>query len=104
MKLHYAYILKCADDSYYIGETYDLIKRVKEHNSGRYINSYTSSRRPVELVYYAEFPDYYQAVLFEKKIKGWSRKKKEALIKQDWDQLKLLAECNNATSHKNYIK
>ena len=69
MNLHYVYILKCADNSYYTGETARLSKRIQEHNEGIFPSSYTFSRRPVELMYYAEFPDYYQAFIFEKKLK-----------------------------------
>jgi putative endonuclease len=102
MKLHYVYILKCADDSFYTGETNNLTRRISEHQAGKYSNSYTFSRRPVELVYHAEFPDYYQAILFEKQVKGWSRKKKKALIEKDWTRLKLFSECINSTNSKNY--
>ena len=101
MKLHYVYILKCADDSFYTGETNNLRHRLQEHDNGSNPSSYTFIRRPVELVYYAEFPDYYQALIFEKRIKGWSRAKKEALINENWDKLKLLSVCNNESSHHN---
>lgn len=58
----------------------------------------------MELVFYTDFPDPNQAIAFEKQVKGWSRKKKEAIIQGDWDRLKILAECKNESSHKNYKK
>uniref|UniRef100_A0A832D1I1 GIY-YIG nuclease family protein n=1 Tax=Ignavibacterium album TaxID=591197 RepID=A0A832D1I1_9BACT len=90
MKDYYVYILKCADNSYYTGVTNNLERRIYEHNSGE-IDGYTSSRRPVELVYSERFSDINDAIRFEKQIKGWSRKKKEALIKRDFDLLVELA-------------
>ena len=103
MRAYHVYILRCRDGSYYTGVTSDITKRFKEHSAGKYTNSYTFSRRPVQLVYYNEFNDVTQAIHFEKQLKGWSRKKKEALMNGDWDKLKILAECNNETSHKRYV-
>jgi len=91
MKLLFVYILKCADDSYYVGITNNLTRRLEEHNNAKNPESYTASRRPVQLKYYAEFTDFYKAIQTEKQIKGWSRKKKEALINGDFDELKYLA-------------
>lgn len=91
MKLYYVYILKCSDSSYYIGVTNNIERRLSEHNLGLIKNSYTSTRLPVELVFNAEFNDIRHAIAFEKQIKGWSRAKKEALIKGDWDLISLLA-------------
>ena len=80
----YVYILKCADDSYYVGSTTNLDRRLFEHQNGL-IRGYTESRRPVELVWSAEFPTDHDAFLRERQIKGWSRTKKEALIRGDWN-------------------
>ena len=85
------YIVECKDWSYYIGITNDLEKRLWEHNSGQDIKSYTYSRRPVELKYFEIFIDAIQAIAREKQIKGWSRKKKQALIAQNFEKLKELA-------------
>lgn len=93
------YILKCSDESYYTGYTSDLTRRVNEHNFKKY-DGYTSSRLPVKLVFQQEFSDLEDALRAEKQIKGWSRKKKEALINGDFDSLKKLSECKNTTSHK----
>ena len=89
MKYYYVYILKCNDGSYYTGVTNNIEKRLGEHNSGDSITSYTFKRRPVELVYNQQFNDIKQAIELEKQIKGWSRRKEEALINEDWKKLRL---------------
>ncbi|MCB0506003.1 MAG: GIY-YIG nuclease family protein [Cyclobacteriaceae bacterium] len=104
MKQYFVYILKCSDNSYYTGVTNDLERRLDEHREGINKAAYTHNRRPVSLVFYTDFNDINQAIAFEKQVKGWSRKKKEALINDEWDKLPELAECKNETSHKNYIK
>lgn len=90
MKNYFVYILECSDKSYYTGVTNNLEKRLAEHQSGA-IQGYTSIRLPVKLVYSATFIDINDAIRFEKQIKGWSRKKKEALIRGDFDSLKELS-------------
>ncbi len=92
---YYVYIVRCSDDSYYTGITNDLERRLFEHNSGYVKNCYTFKRRPVELKYYCHFFDVNQAIVWEKQLKGWSRKKKEALFKEDWNEIKKLAKSNN---------
>ncbi len=87
MKQYYVYILKCSDDSYYTGVTSNLNQRLFQHESGTHINSYTYKRRPIELVFYCEFTDISIAIETEKKIKKWSRVKKEALIKGEYEKL-----------------
>ncbi len=81
----YVYILKCADDSYYTGSTSDIDRRVYEHQSGASSSAYTFSRRPVELVWSAEVASRREALVFEHQVKGWSRAKKESLIRSDWN-------------------
>jgi len=76
MKLFYVYILKCKDDSFYTGITNSIERRLYEHNVGVDKGAYTYSRRPVELVWFEMFTDPTQAIMVEKKIKGWSQKKK----------------------------
>jgi len=56
------------------------------------------------LVFCTEFNEVLQAIAFEKQIKGWSRKKKEAIIKDKWEDLNGLAECQNDSNAKNYTK
>lgn len=87
MNIYYAYILKCADNFYYTGVTNDIEERFRQHQSGYNERSYTYSRRPVELVFQYEFNDIHQAIAFEKQVKGWNRKKKEAIINGEWDKL-----------------
>jgi len=101
LKSYFVYIVKCKDNSYYTGITNDFERRVDEHNGGSDRNSYTYPRRPVELVFQYEFNDVNQAIAFEKQLKGWNRKKKEAVINGDWDMLKVLAECKNETHFSN---
>jgi len=98
MKTYYTYILKCSDNSFYTGITNDIEKRVIEHNSGCNRNAYTFSRKPVALVWFEVFMNPNEAILMEKKIKGWSRRKKEALINKDWDNL--IEFSKNYTEHK----
>jgi len=78
--MYYVYILRCSDDSYYVGSTHDLEYRLEEHLAGTY-PGYTSHRLPVELMWSSEFPTEHDAFLTERQIKGWSRAKKEALIR-----------------------
>ena len=84
--MSYVYILECADGSYYVGSTTNLETRLAQHNTG-YYGGCTAQRRPVELVWSAEFPTEHEAFLRERQIKGWSRAKKEALIRGGWDGL-----------------
>jgi putative endonuclease len=87
----YLYVLLCRDGSYYVGTTRDgLDRRVAEHNAGRY-GGYTASRRPVRLVFEQEFERIEDAIAAERRIKGWRRAKKEALMRGDFDALPILA-------------
>lgn len=76
----FVYILECSDGSYYTGSTNEIELRLKQHQMGEGSN-HTRKRLPVKLVYYEEFQRIDDAFLREKQIQGWSRKKKEALIK-----------------------
>lgn len=84
---YFVYIVECSDTSYYTGITNDVDGRIEEHNRGINEKSYTYSRRPVILKFYERFQDVLQAIEFEKQVKGWSRKKKEALFKGDWAEI-----------------
>lgn len=88
---YYVYILLCSDGTYYTGVTNNLERRILEHKSGYNKDSYTSNRLPVELKFQTPFHDITQAISFEKKIKKWSKAKKEALISGTWDELPNLA-------------
>ncbi len=87
MREFFVYIVKCSDGLYYTGVTNDISRRIQEHNSDLNTKSFTFRRRPVDLVFYETFNDPYSAFRLEKQIKGWSRRKKEALINRDWDKL-----------------
>lgn len=97
---YFVYILECSDGSYYTGITNDLNRRIEEHVGGLNSQCYTFRRRPLELKFSQEFDDVLTAIYFEKRLKGWTRIKKEALIKGEFDRLKILAECRNATHYK----
>ena len=86
----WVYMLKCADDSYYVGHTDNLDARMSQHNNGQ-IAGYTSSRLPVYLVFSQDHSTRDEALAAEQQIKSWSRKKKEAMIRGDWDEVSRLA-------------
>jgi putative endonuclease len=88
----FVYMLQCADESYYVGCATgdDLSRRVAEHQSGAY-PGYTWSRRPVQLVWSEYFDRITDAIATERKIKGWSRAKKMALISGNWRDIERLA-------------
>ena len=85
----WVYLLR-ADGSYYAGHTDDLDKRIGEHAAG-VCGGYTATRLPVELVWSQECATRIEALDFGRQIKGWSRAKKEALIKGDWEEVSRLA-------------
>jgi len=86
----WVYILRCADNFYYTGHTGNLEERIAKHKA-RAIEGYTSTRRPVRLVFSEEFPTREEALTCERQIKGWSRRKKEALMRGDWAEVSRLA-------------
>ena len=86
----WVYILRCADGSYYTGHSDNLEARLWQHQQGLCCD-WTSRRRPVELVWAAEAPTRDEALAFKRRIKGWTRAKKEALIAGDWTQVGWLA-------------
>ncbi len=83
----FVYILKCADGSYYTGHTDNLEQRISGHELGK-IACYATARLPVELVFAQQFATRAEAINAEHRIKKWSRVKKEALIKEEWNKLK----------------
>ncbi len=86
----WVYILCCGDGSYYTGHTDNLEKRIAEHEAGE-SDDYTSRRLPVKLVFTQEFSSRDEALTCERQIKGWSRKKKEAMMRGDWSEVSRLA-------------
>ena len=87
----YTYILECNDGSYYVGSTGNLEERLRQHNSDDLGAVYTRKRRPVVLVWAGEFPTVVEAYAFEKQVQGWSRSKREALIRGDFTALPALS-------------
>jgi predicted GIY-YIG superfamily endonuclease len=90
----YVYILECSDGSYYTGHTDDLEARMAAHER-KYYKCYTSTRLPVKLVFCEDFPTRDEAFASERRIKGWTRRKKQALISSDWDKLIEYAKSKN---------
>ena len=87
----WVYMLRCADNSYYTGHTDNLEKRIGEHETGAIPSCYTFSRRPLELVFSQDCATREEALAAERQIKGWSRKKKEAMMRADWAEVSRLA-------------
>ncbi len=75
----YCYILECADGTFYTGWTTDPERRVSQHNKGIGAK-YTSTRRPVELVYLEPHPNRREAMLRELAIKKMRRVQKSRLV------------------------
>ena len=82
----WVYILRCSDGSYYTGSTNNLERRLAQHAAGEG-SQWARSRLPVHLAFAQDFPSEHEAFLCERQIKGWSRAKKEALIRGDFDAL-----------------
>ncbi len=101
MNSYFTYMLLCADNSYYTGVTNNLQRRIEEHTIGLHKTSYTYSRRPIKLVWFIECNHIELAITYEKQIKGWNRKKKIALINNDWDTI---IEISNEKNQKKAYK
>ncbi len=93
---YFVYIVECSDGLYYTGVTNDLDRRLAEHNEGINPTAFTFKRRPVTLRYWLRFTDINQAIDWEKQLKGWGRKKKGALFKEDWEEIKKLAKSKSS--------
>ena len=81
-RMHYVYLLRCADNSLYVGETSNLQTREQDHNDGRG-GSYTAKRRPVRIVHAERHSSKQEALKRERQIKRWSLQKKELLVSGD---------------------
>jgi putative endonuclease len=90
------YILRCRDDSYFVGSTRDLEHRLEQHSLGA-VESYTSSRLPVKLLYAEEYDRIDEAYAREKQVQGWNRKKREALIRGEHERLEWLSSRERAS-------
>ena len=92
----YFYIVECSDGSYYARHTDNIEVRISQHEQGIFVNCYTYKRRPVKLVYVETFGTRDEAFAAERQVKGWSRRKKLALIEGDFDRLRYLAKNTKA--------
>ena len=102
---YYVYILECSDGSFYTGSTDDVNKRLLQHQEGVKASSYTYSRRPVKLVWTSEETKYYyDALRWERQIKGWNRAKKQALIRGDFDAIHEIVKIERKQREKNKMK
>ena len=90
MVAFYAYLLHCADGRYYAGHTDALEQRLAEHQAGQG-GDFTARRRPVTLVWSETFATRDEAFACERRVNGWSRAKKQALVAGDWERLRDLA-------------
>ena len=97
----YVYILKCSDDSFYVGITNDLEMRFEQHTQGIVRSCYTFLEDKLKSCLMSYLMITYLRLLFEKKLKGWSKKKKQALIDSNWDKLKVLSVCRNDSHSRN---
>ena len=86
----WAYMLHCNAGRFYVGHTDNLEARLAQHETGA-IRGFTSSYLPVTLVWSQEFPSRYEALAAERQIKGWTRAKKLALIRGDWNLISALS-------------
>jgi len=86
----WVYILQCSDGRYYTGQTDNLEYRFAQHQAGGYCD-FTSRRRPVRMAWSQEFGTRIEALEAERRIKPWSRAKKEALMRGDWAAVSLYA-------------
>jgi predicted GIY-YIG superfamily endonuclease/proteasome lid subunit RPN8/RPN11 len=93
----WAYMLHCRGGKFYTGHTDDLERRIAHHKSGM-VKGFTSDKLPVELVWSQDFPTRYEAIAAERQIKGWSRAKKLALIRGDWDAVSRYAKGKSGPS------
>ena len=96
--MHYTYMLKCKDNTYYTGYTNDLEKRLKAHNEGKGAK-YTKGRGPVELVYYEEYEDKTFAMRREWEIKQLSRSEKESM-QTEWKKYRMAEEIKEDVKQK----
>ncbi|NNC69235.1 MAG: GIY-YIG nuclease family protein [Flavobacteriaceae bacterium] len=98
MRIFFVYIIECSDKTFYIGVTKNLEERIRQHNAGLNRDSYIFKRRPVELKWFESFTNPEEAFKIEKQLKGWSRRKKIALINEEWE--KLVEYSKNYTQNK----
>jgi len=86
----WTYMLHCRGGGFCIGHTDALEHRIAQHETGA-IPGFTRDHLPVKLVWSATFPTREEALAMERRLKGWSRAKKMALIRGDWNEISRLA-------------
>ncbi len=91
MKTYFVFIVECSDKSYYVGITQDLYAEIERMNLGANPKCYTFNRLPLTLKFYEVFSDVREALAAQRQLRGWSRKKKEALFDRNWDRIIELA-------------
>jgi putative endonuclease len=96
--MFWIYILRCGDESYYTGHTDNLEARLAQHQLGTFRTCYTYERRPVSVLFVQAFHSREEALAMERRIKGWSRAKKEALIRGDWSEVSRLSRSKNPST------
>lgn len=101
MKFYFVYILLCADATFYTGMTNDLERRIEQHKLGYKKDGYTYSRRPIELKWHLRRTNPSEAIKIEKQIKGWSHRKKQTLIDENWDNLIEFSKNYSENGHPN---
>ena len=98
VKQYWTYMLRCRDGSYYVGVTSEIEIRLAKHALGVDPDAYTFRRRPVSVVYSDVFSTPDEAIFVEKRLKGWSRAKKDALVRVDWDTIRELSRSSASRS------
>ncbi len=93
----WCYMLQCRGGYLYVGHTDDLEHRMAPHTTAA-LPGFTADHQPVELVWSQDFPTRYEAQVAEKKLKGWSKAKKLALIQGDWARISELAKKKDSPS------
>ena len=101
MKTLYVYVLRCFDGTFYIGVTNDVDRRLWEHENGESRRHYTYARRPLRLIHVSEFASPNEAIAFEKRLKGWTHRKKRAFVEGKWGALKRFSRTGSTTHHDN---
>ena len=97
MDYYYVYMLLCGDGKYYVGVTSNIDARIAEHEEGNDPTAWTYGRGPFKLAYLQEFQWNQDAIAWEKQLKGWSARKKQALCEADYERIKDLSKCTNVS-------
>ena len=92
--MFWIYMLRCSDDSFYVGHTDNLEVRIEQHQQGTFADCYTFARRPVKLVFMQDFSSRDDAFIRERQLKGWNRAKKSALIERNWNEVSRISRFN----------